>query len=76
MKSYLLPLAMLGLALAVPAGAQMRGDLRGPTGQQRVKLPPGVEGTTGGPLHARPRVRCRVVRSRGHHARHCLPSRG
>ena len=68
--------AALAAMFVVPAVAQMRGDLRGPSGQQRGKLPPGVEGTTGGPLHARPRVRCRTVRFHGHHARHCLPSRG
>ena len=61
----LFPAALAALALAAaPAAAQTRDDLRGPTGQQRVKLPPGVRGATGGPMHPRPHHR--MVR---HHRR-------
>ena len=39
--------AMLAL-LAAPLAAQTRNDLRGPTGHQSIRLPPGVKGATGG----------------------------
>ncbi len=69
-------LAALVLGIAVtPAAAQTRSDLRGPTGQQRVKLPPGVEGATGGG-QARSRTRCRVVIRHHRRVRICRPARG
>ncbi len=40
--------AALAILAASAAAAQTRDDLRGPTGHQSVKLPPGVKGATGG----------------------------
>ena len=69
----LFALAVLAMLAAAPADAQTRADLRGPTGHQRVKLPPGTEGATGG--QSRPRQRCRTVIRHGHRVRSCRSAR-
>lgn len=56
--------AALAILAASAAPAQTRDDLRGPTGQQSVKLPPGVKGAIGGQGHAGPPARVRMHRHR------------